>query len=129
ERVILVVLDGLRPDAIELLQLQSWNRLAARGAATLAATTVSPSVTNAAMASLFTGVAPETHGIQSDHFHVPRSTKHVHPLPRCLRGAGIPTTTYIRNIPWLFRGVASRIGNALGVAAPHFVVETAGDIV
>lgn len=129
ERVVLVVLDGLRPDAISQLQLPAWNRLAARGAATLDATTIAPSVTNAAMASLFTGVAPETHGIRGDHFHVPRQTCHVHPVPRCLRGVGIPTTTFLRSIPWIFRGVASRIGKALGVAMPHFVGHCAADIV
>jgi phosphopentomutase len=60
---------------------------------------------------------------------MPRRSSHVHPVPRCLRGEGIPTTTFIRNIPWLFRGVASRLGKALGVADPHFVGENAADIV
>jgi len=129
ERVILVVLDGLRPDAVERLRLHNWNRLAARGASTLQATTVAPSITTAAMASLLTGVAPESHGIRSDRLHAPRASRHVHPLPRCLRGAGVPTSAYIRTIPWIFRGVASRWSKALGVGDPNFVGAHAHDVV
>src|SRR5262245_59062217 len=72
ERVVLVVLDGLRPDTIDVCGLENWKRLAARGASTLAGTTVGPSVTAAAMASLLTGVAPETHGLKSDKLPLPR---------------------------------------------------------
>lgn len=129
ERVVLVVLDGLRPDTIDACGLENWKRLAARGASTLAGTTVGPSVTAAAMASLFTGVAPDTHGLRSDKIHLPRARGVVHPLPRCLRGAGVPTSTFINCIPWLFRGVAARITRALGVDDPHFVGVTAEDIV
>ena len=129
ERVILVVLDGLRPDAIGRLRLNNWARLAARGASTLEASTVIPSVTNAAMASLLTGVSPTTHRVQTDRFHVPKSSAHVFPMPRCLRGEGIPTSSYLGNIPWLFRGVATQLTKALGVADPHFVGDIARDIV
>ncbi|HEU4995440.1 MAG TPA: alkaline phosphatase family protein [Gemmatimonadaceae bacterium] len=129
ERVVLVVLDGLRPDTIDVCGLENWKRLAARGASTLAGTTVGPSVTAAAMASLFTGVPPELHGLKSDKFHLPRARGVIHPLPRCLRGAGVPTSTYINSIPWLFRGAAARITKALGVDDPHFVGANANDIV
>jgi len=81
------------------------------------------------MGSLFTGVPPTVHGLQSDRFHIPRVSGQVHPLPRCLRGAGIPTTTYIRCIPFLFRGIADRMSKMLGIADPHFVGSGARDIV
>jgi predicted AlkP superfamily pyrophosphatase or phosphodiesterase len=50
-RVITVVLDGLRPDAIERFELAHLGALIAHGASALDATTVSPSVTVAAMTS------------------------------------------------------------------------------
>lgn len=57
-RTILVVLDGLRPDAISEFGLENVTRLAQNGAATFEGTTVNPSVTAAAMASLLTGAEP-----------------------------------------------------------------------
>ena len=56
-RVILVVLDGLRPDAIPRFGLAHLAALAHGGASTMLARTVHPSVTAAAMASLLTGAA------------------------------------------------------------------------
>lgn len=128
ERVVIVVLDGLRPDAIEKFHLESWMRIAARGASTLRGSTVGPSVTAAAMGSLLSGVPPRIHGLTSDRFQVPRPTGPVFPLPRCLRGAGIPTTMYIRSIPFVVRGIAGRLAKMLGVSNPQFVGRTAFDI-
>ena len=65
-RVIIVVLDGLRADAVHLFPLPNMARLAELGAATFTARTVTPSVTAAAMTSLFTGVTPDVHGLTSD---------------------------------------------------------------
>jgi hypothetical protein len=127
-RVVLVVLDGLRADAIDALDLRCWKRLASAGASSLAGTTVSPSVTAAAMASLFTGAAPEVHGLRSDRFHIPRSAGPVHPLPVVLADAGLPTSGFVAELPFLFRGVGKRIARRLGVAAPHFVGRNAADI-
>lgn len=129
ERIVLVVLDGLRADAVERFELEHWRRLAARGASTLRATTVAPSITAAAMGSLLTGVAPATHGLLTDRFHIPRSAGPIHPVPRCLRDAGVPTTTFIHCIPYVFRGIAGRMTRMLGVAEPHFVGSTARDLV
>jgi hypothetical protein len=129
DKVVLVVLDGLRPDAIEELRLRHWNGLASRGASTLDGSTVVPSVTAAAMASLLTGVAPQVHGLESDRFHIPRTRRPLQPLARCLRGAGIPTSGFVRKIPLIFRGVAAAMTKALGVCDPHFEGEHAIDIV
>lgn len=45
QRVVLVVLDGLRPDAIPRFGLTQLSELVQEGAATMFARTVSPSVT------------------------------------------------------------------------------------
>ena len=57
-RVVLVVMDGLRPDAVRRFEMTTVARLAARGASTFHARTVRPSVTACAMTSLLTGAAP-----------------------------------------------------------------------
>lgn len=66
ERVVLVSVDGLRADAIDRWSPPTLSDLAARGAFTDRARTVSPSLTTPAHLSLLGGVAPETHGIFSE---------------------------------------------------------------
>jgi hypothetical protein len=126
---VLVVLDGLRADAIDALDLRCWKRLASVGASTLAGTTIAPSVTAAAMASLFTGAPPEVHGLRSDRFHIPRSAGPVHPLPALLADAGLPTSGFVAELPLLFRGIGNRIARRLGIGMPHFAGRNAAEIV
>lgn len=127
-RVVLVVLDGLRADAVASLHLRCWHRLARAGASSLAGTTVTPSVTAAAMASLLTGAPPDVHGLRSDRFHLPRTRGPVHPLPRVLDDNGLPTSGFIAELPRLFNGVGKRIARQLGVAAPSFAGTNAPEI-
>jgi predicted AlkP superfamily pyrophosphatase or phosphodiesterase len=114
-RVVLVVLDGLRPDAIDAFGLSALSTLAARGASTLTARTVTPSVTAAAMASLFTGVAPRHHGVVSDRFHIPRRRASIDPVPRLLSAAGYPCTAFIGAVPRLYAGLVRRIAQQIGI--------------
>ncbi|MFY9821948.1 MAG: alkaline phosphatase family protein [Thermoanaerobaculia bacterium] len=113
-RVVLVVLDGLRADAIPALGLRCWQQLANSGASSLCGTTVAPSVTAAAMASLFTGAPPEVHGLRSDRFHLPRRRGTLHPLPQVLAAAGMPTSCFIRRLPLVFRFVSRRLARFVG---------------
>jgi type I phosphodiesterase/nucleotide pyrophosphatase/phosphopentomutase/2,3-bisphosphoglycerate-independent phosphoglycerate mutase family metalloenzyme len=62
-RVVLVLADGLRPDAITPTDMPSLDALARQYTVALRASTVRPSRTVAALASLATGVAPATHGL------------------------------------------------------------------
>ena len=87
-RVVLVVLDGLRPDAVTAFSLTHIPALAEGGASTWSGRTVAPSVTAAVVASLMTGAAPARHGVVSDHFHIPRRQSPVEPLPRVLAQFG-----------------------------------------
>lgn len=120
QRVVLVVLDGLRPDAIPRFGLTQLSELVQEGAATMFARTVSPSVTACAMASLLTGAAPERHGLRSDRFYLPRSRGPLHPLPQTLAAHGYPTSAFLAAMPALFTGVAQRIAARLGVSQAHF---------
>lgn len=127
-RVILIVLDGLRPDAIQTLGLSEVARLAGRGVSTFTGTTVAPSVTAACMASLLTGVRPETHGVQSTSFHLPRARGRMRPLPRVLADAGYPSSAFMCRVPWLMRGIARRIAGRLGLGSTGFHGTHANDV-
>lgn len=128
-RVVLVVLDGLRPDAIPRFGLSNIERLAHSGASTMLARTVSPSVTACAMASLLTGAAPERHGLQSERFHIPRAKGPLHPLPRILADHALPTSAFLAAMPTLFSGIAHRIAAHLGIQQAHFRGKSCDEIV
>lgn len=119
-RVVLVVLDGLRPDAIPRFGLERIAALARAGASTMLGRTVSPSVTACAMASLLTGAAPERHGLQSDRFHVPRSRGRLDPLPRVLARHAMPSSAFVAATPFLLAGVAHRIAAHIGMGQARF---------
>jgi len=119
-RVVLVVLDGLRPDAIPRFGLTNISALARSGASTMFGRTVTPSVTACAMASLLTGAAPERHGLQSERFHIPRARGRIDHLPRLLAARGLPTSAYLRTMPMLFSTIAHRIAAHVGVEHSRF---------
>jgi predicted AlkP superfamily pyrophosphatase or phosphodiesterase len=127
-RVILVILDGLRADAIDVFGLNTLQCLRKTTAHTSAARTVEPSVTWAVMTSLMTGVAPAVHGVVSERIHLPRPKAKLHPLPATLGEAGLPSTAVLCSIPRVFRPVASAIGRGLGVGHLRFVGHGAEEI-
>ena len=61
--VLIVVVDGLRPDLISPEVTPTLTRLVEEGAATLDAETVQPSHTLPAITSMLTGLRPQTHGV------------------------------------------------------------------
>ncbi|GAC1683218.1 MAG: hypothetical protein NVS9B3_01060 [Gemmatimonadaceae bacterium] len=127
-RVVVAVLDGLRPDAIDAFDLANIRRLSGIGASTMTATTVAPSVTASAIASLLTGVSPQTHGVDGVRLHLVRGRGSLRPVPTVLSGAGLPTATFMRTLPPLQRGLGRRIAGALGVGAAAFTGLTADEI-
>ncbi len=127
-RVIVVVLDGLRPDAIARFDLAHLRRAMQGGASTLDGVTVSPSVTAAAMTSLFTGVPPRLHGIESDRFHLPSPRRQLQPMTQLVAAAGLPVSVFMAEIPFLFRGLAKRFARVAGVEDTHLVGNTAPEI-
>ena len=127
-RVVVVVLDGLRADAIDAFHLSTLTRLREASAWTTAARTIEPSITWAAMTSLMTGVPPQLHGVVCDSVHLPRPKTELRPLPSILAEAGLPTTAVLSSIPKLFKGVAAAIGRRLGIGHLRFVGAGADDI-
>lgn len=127
-RVTLVVADGLRPDAIAKFNLVSIRRMMREGSFTMAATTVTPSVTAAAMTSLLTGITPERHGIRSDTFFLPLPRPDIRPVPKVLADAGIATAAFMRELASPFQPLAKRLTHRLGLTYTTFSGRNAKEI-
>jgi predicted AlkP superfamily pyrophosphatase or phosphodiesterase len=63
DHVIVISVDGLRPDAIDRFGAKTIQRLATEGAHSYTAQTILPSKTLPSHTSMLTGVTPEVHGI------------------------------------------------------------------
>ncbi|RKN64903.1 alkaline phosphatase family protein [Paenibacillus ginsengarvi] len=63
EKVLLILVDGMRPDSLEISGHSFIEEMKAKGSYTLDAQTVMPSVTLPCHMSLFHSVPPERHGI------------------------------------------------------------------
>jgi len=61
--VVLVSIDGLRPDAIAAFKAPTLTKLVKEGSYTLAATTILPSKTLPSHTSMLTGEPPDRHGV------------------------------------------------------------------
>jgi predicted AlkP superfamily pyrophosphatase or phosphodiesterase len=66
KNVLLVLVDGMRPDGLQQAETPTMDRLVASGSSTLLARTVTPSVSLPCITSLFLGVPPERHGITTN---------------------------------------------------------------
>jgi predicted AlkP superfamily pyrophosphatase or phosphodiesterase len=62
--VVIVSIDGLRPDAIASFRPSTLERLIREGSFTLSATTILPSKTLPSHTSMLTGVGPDLHGVR-----------------------------------------------------------------
>jgi len=61
--VVIIIVDGLRPDLISAERTPTLQRLVDEGASTLDARTVRPSVTLPSITSMLTGLRPADHGV------------------------------------------------------------------
>ena len=61
--VVLVSIDGLRPDAVSTLAAPTLQKLIREGSYTLRASTITPSKTLPSHTSMLTGEPPERHGV------------------------------------------------------------------
>ncbi len=67
-RVLLLSIDGFRPDAIELAPMPNLQTLIQNGAYSLTAQTIFPSSTLPAHASMLTGLCPSKHGVDWNNY-------------------------------------------------------------
>jgi predicted AlkP superfamily pyrophosphatase or phosphodiesterase len=75
-KVVLFLVDGMRPDGLQQARTPVMDRLVQSGAYTLRAQTVMPSMTLPCHMSLFHSVLPERHGVTSNVY-----TPQVRPVP------------------------------------------------
>ncbi|MGH7537229.1 MAG: alkaline phosphatase family protein [Gemmatimonadales bacterium] len=90
-RVILALTDGLRPDAITPAVMPSLHALGEAFTVARHARTVRPSATVAALASLATGVAPETHRLLRPGLRTLPSAARLRLVARELARRDVPT--------------------------------------
>ena len=68
KKVLLILVDGLRPEAISLCGHPYLEKMAAAGTSCLQARTVTPCVTLPSHTSLFMSVPPERHGVLTNNW-------------------------------------------------------------
>jgi predicted AlkP superfamily pyrophosphatase or phosphodiesterase len=113
-RVVLVVADGLRPDAVSTGTMPSLETLANRYVRAVDARTVRPSATVAALASLATGVGPRSHGLVEPGLDFLARLASVKPVARELSRRGLVTTVVAGQMSLAARPVARTLAVAAG---------------
>ena len=73
-KVVIFLVDGMRPDSLSPERTPVMAGLIARGMATMDARTVMPSVTLPCIFSLFAGAAPEWHGVDTNLWKEPSNS-------------------------------------------------------
>lgn len=68
-KVIFALVDGLRPDAIDICSEPFFENLKTRGTYCMDAQSIVPALTLPCHTSIFYSVSPERHGITDNHFH------------------------------------------------------------
>lgn len=94
-RVVIVSVDGLRPDAVFLAPMTNLVTLMQSGAFSLGAQTVFPSVTLTAHASMLGGVCPAKHGVDWNDYLPERGSARGTDLFDLARAAGLQTVMYV----------------------------------
>lgn len=132
QKVVLVVIDGLRPDAVTPERMPVLSALMTRAWRPESASTVRPSITVAALTSLGTGVSPQRHGLRSAGIGSLTRLRGLRPLPTELRRLGVESTIVIAELsggPRWIAGALLRLGGAtrllMSPAAPAQLMDTA----
>jgi hypothetical protein len=94
-RVVIVSIDGLRPDAILLAPMPNLIGLMQSGAFSLGARTVFPSITLVAHASMLTGMCPSKHGVNWNDYLPERGYAQGVDLFDIAHAAGLRTEMYV----------------------------------
>jgi hypothetical protein len=98
-RALVLVIDGLRPDAVTEDCMPNLTAFAERAWRPAKAVTVRPSVTVAALSSLATGVGPATHGLTSPRVPTLAALRSLRPLPTELSRLDVRTSVVAAELP------------------------------
>jgi len=118
-RVAIVLVDGLRPDAVALAPMPVLDTLGKDHVRALSAVTIRPSATVAALATLATGVSPAAHGLMEPGLHFLRRLSGLRPLPAELARHDLPTTVVTSRLPGPVLAIAQALTGFAGIR--HFV--------
>ena len=116
-RVVLVIADGLRADVVEPGTMPSLYSLGWENTRAREAVTVCPSNTVAALASLATGVHPDTHGFKQPKKPNLKRLSGQKPFPRELAAARIPTMITSGEMPPGKRAISMALSSAAGIGS------------
>ncbi|RPJ24644.1 MAG: hypothetical protein EHM33_17150 [Chloroflexi bacterium] len=94
-RVVILSIDGLRPDAISLAPMQNLLELMQGGAYSLSAQTTYPSVTLSSHASMLTGSCPSEHGVDWNDYMPENGYAQGTDLFDLAKAAGLRTDMYV----------------------------------
>ena len=114
-RVVLVLADGLRPDAISPTHMPSLDALSRAYTIALHAKTVRPSRTAAALTSLATGIAPASHGLIEPGLAFLGRLMSLRPLGRELERAGLPSHIVANDMNAAERAIVWALVSAAGI--------------
>jgi len=114
-RVVVVLADGLRPDAVSPAIMPSLHTLGQTYTRAEHAVTVRPSVTVAALGSLATGVSPEAHGLIEPGIGFLSRMHRLHPLGDELRRAGHDLAVVLPEMGLFSRSLVGALARAAGV--------------
>jgi predicted AlkP superfamily pyrophosphatase or phosphodiesterase len=115
-RCVILLADGLRPDAVTLSETPSLHALAHDYTRAAHATTVRPSTTIAAIGALATGVAPATHRLLEPGIGALRRLASLRPVARELARRGLPTVVVAGHVPAIEVPTASALAKFAGVS-------------
>jgi hypothetical protein len=115
--VFVILTDGLRPDAVTSDRMPHLRGLAAAHTSAVHASTVRPSTTLAALATVVTGLSPASHGLVESRLGLALvgQLARLTPLPRTLRRSGIESRIIASALTPLERTVVRALTTA---AAP-----------
>jgi arylsulfatase A-like enzyme len=114
-RVAVLLLDGVRPDALSLAPMPSLEALGRDWVRAANARTIRPSVTVAALATLATGVSPAAHGLIEPGLGFLGRLNGLRPVARELARHGLPTAIVTRHLGRVAATVARSLTGAAGI--------------
>ncbi len=94
-RVVILSIDGLRPDAISLAPMKNLMNFMQSSAYTLTAQTVHPSVTLISHTSMLTGLCPSKHGVDWNDYIPEKGYAQGTDLFDLAHAAGLQTVMYV----------------------------------
>jgi predicted AlkP superfamily pyrophosphatase or phosphodiesterase len=130
--VVVISIDGLRPDAIARFEARTIQRLMREGRVTLDARTIVPSLTLPSHTSMLTGVGPDRHGISwNDDQVVGRGLVPVPTVFAVADSAGLSTAAFFSKAKFRHLMVPGSLGYAqapTGWWGRWGAVRTSGDV-